>query len=64
MYACIGVNLDMIEQPQDQLATCEMSIGQFLDWWDGTRGDDLLYLKDWNFAKDFPAVLRIALCKE
>ena len=55
----------------DQLATREMTISQFLEWWDGPRlggggvggggggggsnvDDEILYLKDWNFAKEFP----------
>jgi len=69
----------------DQLPTREMTISQFLEWWDGPRlggaggggeggggggsggggggGEndrsretyhDILYLKDWNFGKEFP----------
>eukprot|EP00802_Teleaulax_amphioxeia_P010629 Tamp_10657.p1 GENE.Tamp_10657~~Tamp_10657.p1 ORF type:complete len:562 (+),score=108.24 Tamp_10657:2-1687(+) len=44
----------------DELMTRQMTVAQFLDWWDGPRAAgngadvDLFYLKDWNFAKEFP----------
>jgi hypothetical protein len=43
-----------------RLETREMSIGEYLEWWkdrpasSSSQVNDLLYLKDWNFCKEFP----------
>ena len=50
-----------------RLETKEMSVKEYLSWWESRfktasckkssspdRGSDLLYLKDWNFCKEFP----------
>ena len=47
------------KQIQDlgRLETIEMTVGEYLNWWDGRAlqsSENLLYLKDWNFCKDFP----------
>ena len=43
-----------------RLETKCMSVGQYLDWWESRsqscedQSAELLYLKDWNFCKEFP----------
>ncbi len=44
-------------QDLGRLETMEMTVGNYLDWWDSSRGSDsvdVLYLKDWNFCKEYP----------
>ena len=43
-----------------RLETADMTVGEYLDWWDGRSQTfnadqaNLLYLKDWNFCKENP----------
>ncbi len=45
-------------QDLGRLETTDMTVGEYLDWWDvrthSPDADQLLYLKDWNFCKENP----------
>ena len=45
-------------QDMGRLETLEMSVREYIDWWSNRSGtsqdENLLYLKDWNFCKEFP----------
>jgi len=44
-------------QDLGRLETTEMTVRNYLEWWDASRGSDsgdVLYLKDWNFCKEHP----------
>jgi hypothetical protein len=53
-------NCSKVIKDMGRLETTDMTVGQYLDWWDGRSQSadndkiNLLYLKDWNFCKENP----------